>query len=79
VAADLAVESFVRVGEPDLSPELLREDGYGEKVSSGGVEMGARIRQFALKGVKDAVELGVDRVGIGELRYRSAAVSSSMP
>jgi len=41
--------------------------------------MGARIRQFALKGVKDAVELGVDRVGIGELRYRSAAVSSSMP
>jgi|GEM_PF-2825635 len=40
--------------------------------------MGARIRQFALKGVKDAVELGVDRVGIGLLVYLSAAVSSPM-
>jgi len=63
--ADLPVESLVRVVRPDLPPELLREDGEGEDVCAGSIEVGERFRQFVFQRVEDPVELGVHRPGIG--------------
>lgn len=37
--ADLAVETLMRVGSPDLPPDLLREAVEGKHVGAGGVQV----------------------------------------
>ena len=59
-ASDFAVEPFVGVVRPDLSPDLLGEAGEGQDVCPGGFEVVSDGGQLAGQGVDDAVELVVD-------------------
>jgi hypothetical protein len=58
-AADLAVEAFVGVVGPDLTPDLLGERGECEHVGAGGFEVIGDLGQFLGEGLDEPVELGV--------------------
>ena len=59
-AADLAVQSLVRIIGPDLLPEPFGEPGEREDVSSRVVEVVVRVRELAVDVVQQPVELGVE-------------------
>lgn len=48
-AADFAVEAFVGVVRPDLSPEVSREGGEGDDLGAGVVEVGVDFGQAGLE------------------------------
>jgi hypothetical protein len=48
-----------------LTPDRLREGGEGEDVGAGGVEVFGHGRELVGQRVEDAVELGMDRLGVG--------------
>ena len=64
-SADFAVEALVGVVGPDLAPELLGEHGDREDVGACAVEVVGHGGQLLGQGVDDAVELGMDRLGVG--------------
>ncbi len=64
-AADLLVEPVVGVVRPDLPPDILGERGEGEDALAGVLEMLRHAGQLLCEGVGDAVELGLDRCGVG--------------
>ena len=59
-AADLAVQSLVRIIGPDLLPEPVGEPGEREDVRPGGIEVAVRVRELAVDVVQQPVELGVE-------------------
>ena len=64
-SADLAVQPFVGVVGPDLSPDLLGEGREREDVGAGFLEVLGDWGELLGQGVDDPVELGVHRAGVG--------------
>ena len=48
-----------------MGPEAVGEQGEGEDVGPGGVEVFVRVRKFPVDVVQQSVELGVNSVGVG--------------
>ena len=64
-ASDFAVEPFVGVVRPDLSPHFFRERGEGEDVGAGGFEVVGYGGELPGESINDPVELGIHSVGVG--------------
>lgn len=64
-AAGLAVEAFLGVVGPDLSPDLLGEAGECQGVGPGGLEVLGDLGERVGDRVDEPVELGLDRRGVG--------------
>jgi len=64
-AADLAIQPFLWVVGPDLSPQFFGERGEREDVGAGGLEVVDDRGEFVGKSVQDPVELLVHRVFVG--------------
>ena len=62
---DLAMEPLERVGGPDLAPVLDREPRERAEVVAGVEERSGHVTELGLEGGDDAVELGVDGIGVG--------------
>ena len=65
-APDFAVEAFVGVVRPDLTPDLPRDSGEREQVRAGGVEVVLDLGQLGRDGVQEAC-----RTGLGPGRCRA--------
>jgi hypothetical protein len=76
-APDLAIETLLGIVRPDLAPDRFGEAGEGQHVGAGVVQVLGDGGEFLGQGVQDAVELGVDGLGVGLVRRCAVGLSPS--